>query len=144
MQRLVPQYAFHFRYGELVLTKNKDSSVKLIPEWVGGVKFRYDHETALNTQYSNSLISLVHVNENMQCDILNYLDEVKEEFLPLHHLKIVKCTFSSREEALRRAVLIAVLTFKRDRKRGTTDFLKLNTYLQISQASSYVSEVMRL
>ena len=58
------------------------------------------------------VLSLLHVNPTMNCEVLNYLDLVKEDYLPLQAYKVVRCPFSNPQESLRRALLLACLTFR--------------------------------
>ena len=102
----IPQYFwnvdFHFFNGEVRLSNF------FIPAWLG-VKFK---TVAVQSSGMLDVLSLLHVNPNMNCEVLNYLDLVKEDYLPLHAYKLIRCPFSTQQESLRRALLLACLTFR--------------------------------
>ena len=89
--------------------------------------------------YSN-ILAILHSSSQQECELLNYLDVIKEDYLPLQHYKLVKFTCTSIGEALKRAVLIACLTFRGPQR----DFIKLHTKHMISRAPTYISDIMRM
>ena len=64
------------------------------------------------------VLSLLHVNPTMNCEVLNYLDLVKDDYLPLQTYKVIRCPFSTSQEALRRALLLVCLTFRLPKRKS--------------------------
>ena len=102
----IPRYFwnvdFHFFDGEVRLSNF------FIPAWLG-VAFK---TVAMKSSSLLDVLSLLHVNPTMNCEVVNYLDMVKEDYLPLQAYKLIRCPFSTPQESLRRALLLACLTFR--------------------------------
>ncbi len=88
----------------------------------------------------SNILSILHSSSQQGCELLNYLDLIKEDYLPLQHYKLVKFTCTTVGEALKRAVLIACLTYRGAQR----DFIKVHTRQIISRAPTYISDIMRM
>ena len=88
----------------------------------------------------SNILTLLHSSSQKGCEVLNYLDLIDEDYLPLQHYKVIKFSCPSLGEALKRAILIACLTYRGNQR----DFIKVYTKKMISHATTYISEVMRI
>jgi hypothetical protein len=86
-------------------------------------------------------MGFLHINPLMKGEVFNYWDLItsESEDLPFHQLKLVKFTFASLDEALRRAAVIAILTYTRG-----GGFIKLFTLPQLARGVSFGSELSKM
>lgn len=87
-------------------------------------------------------MSLFHINEDLDCEIVNYHDICPNSFMPNYKLKFLRINFRSVEEARRRAVIIALLTYSI--MSGPNVFVKLFSKEHLENSPSVVENIVKL
>lgn len=88
----------------------------------------------------HDILGFLHINFLMRGEVCNYIDLINEsEEFPFHKTKVVKFTFSTVEEALRRAAVIAILTYSNN--GADSDFIRLHTLPLMARGVAFGSEI---
>ncbi|CDW75240.1 leucine-rich repeat and iq domain-containing protein 3 [Stylonychia lemnae] len=100
------------------------------------------NDNELITINFDNLMSLIHINEDMDCDIVNYHEVCTESHMPNYKLKFVRMTFRSVEEARRRAVVLGLLTYSI--MSGPNVFVKLFTQEHLEDSVSSMENILKI
>ena len=99
-------------------------------------------ENELITSNFDNLISIIHLNEDQECKVVNYHEVCSDSYLPNYKIKLIKLNLRSVEEARRRAAIIALLTYSL--MCGPNVFVKLHTKNNLSDSPGFMENTLKL
>eukprot|EP00347_Sterkiella_histriomuscorum_P018366 403345778 len=158
LQFIIAQVKNHLTFPEQNLHFDiKDKSIKAVvdpqfdkirrykeytlPFWLLLNLYIIEQQEIITLNFDN-LMSLIHVTEDMDSDIVNYHDICPDTFVPQFKLKFVRMNFKSVEEARRRAVILGLMTYSL--MSGPNVFVKMFTRDHLLESAVAVENITRI